>query len=319
MTSNIQKKIAKKIKQYSTIVIARHTGPDPDAICSQLALRDSIKLTYPTKNVYAVGIGVSKFKKYGQLDKIDNKTIKNALLITLDVPNFCRIDGIEDLNPKEILKIDHHPFEEEFGPLEWVDDTSSSTCQLVADLIMNTNLKLTEQIANNLFIGMVSDSDRFLLAYTTEQTFKIVTMLMTRSKMNISAQYEKLYERPMNEVRFHGYIANNLTLTENGFAYVKITSDILKEYGVDSSSPSNMINDFNYIKEVIVWAFATYDEKNDIYKVNIRSRGPIINEIASKYNGGGHKFASGVRTKEEESIDNLLKDLDAACKEYKGI
>lgn len=319
MIANVTKKIAKKIKQYDTIMIARHTGPDPDAICSQIALRDSIKETYPAKKVYAVGIGVSKFKKYGLLDKVDNKNIKNSLLITLDVPNYCRVDGIEDLEPKEIIKIDHHPFEEEFGPLEWVDDTSSSTCQLIASLIMNTNLKLTEQIANNLFIGMVSDSDRFLLPYTTKETFKIATMLMERSKINICKQYEKLHERPINEVRFHGFIGKSLNVTENGFAYIKITAETLKEYGVDAASPSNMINDFNYIKDVIVWAFVTYDEKNDIFKVNIRSRGPVINEIASKYHGGGHKFASGVRTKKEEEIDNLLKDLDAVCEKYKSI
>lgn len=319
MTSNIIKKIAKKIKQYDTIVIARHTGPDPDAICSQIALRDSIKETYPTKKVHAVGVGVSKFKKYGTLDKTDNKNIQKALLITLDVPNYCRVDGVEDLKPKEIIKIDHHPFEEEFGPLEWVDDTSSSTCQLIANLIMDSNLKLTESIANNLFIGMVSDSDRFLLSYTTTETFKTVTRLMERSRINIKEQYEKLYERPINEVRFHGYIGEHLNITENGFAYIKITADTLKEYGVDAASPSNMINDFNYIKDVIVWAFVTYDEKNDIYKVNIRSRGPIINEVASKYHGGGHKFASGVRTKDSNEINELLTDLDAVCKEYKGI
>lgn len=319
MTSNIIKKIAKKIKQYDTIVIARHTGPDPDAICSQLALRDSIKETYGAKKVYAVGVGVSKFKKYGNLDKVDTKSLKNALLITLDVPNYCRIDGIEDLKPKEIIKIDHHPFEEEFGPLEWVDDTASSTCQLIAELIMKSNLKLTENVGNNLFIGMVSDSDRFLLSYTTLQTFKIVTNLMERTKINIMKQYEKLYERPINEVRFHGYISEKLKITENGLAYVQISSEIIKEYGVDAATPSNMINDFNYIKDVIVWTFITYDEKNEIYKVNIRSRGPIINELTSKYNGGGHKFASGVRTKEKEDIDNLIKDLDASCKEYKGI
>ena len=78
-----------------------------------------------------------------------------------------------------------------------------------------------------------------------------------------------------------------------------------------------MINDFNFIKEVIAWIFITFDERNKIYKVNIRSRGPIINDIASKYGGGGHKFACGVRTEKEEDINNLIKDLDEACKEYK--
>ena len=79
LKKEIIKKIAKKIKQYDTIIIARHVGPDPDAVCSQIALRDSILSTYPTKKVYAVGVGVSKFKKYGTLDKPDNKTLKNVL------------------------------------------------------------------------------------------------------------------------------------------------------------------------------------------------------------------------------------------------
>lgn len=313
----IIKKIAKKIKQYETIIIARHVGPDPDAVCSQIALRDSIRLTYPNKKVYAVGVGVSKFKKYGNLDKLDNKNIQNALLITLDVPNFHRVDGIEELKPKEIIKIDHHPFEEIFDQLEWIDDTSCSTCQMVAELILNTNLKLNENIASNLFMGIVSDSDRFLLAYTTLNTFKIVSSLIERSKINFIPLYEKLYERPLNEVKFHGYLSNQITVTKNGFAYVKISNDTIKEYGVDTSTASSMINDFNYIKDVLVWMFITHDEKNNMYKVNIRSRGPIINEITSKYHGGGHKFASGLKTESESDIKLLMEDLDNSCKEYK--
>ena len=46
--------IISKIKEFDSIVIARHVGVDPDALCSQLALRDSIKLTYPEKNVIAI-------------------------------------------------------------------------------------------------------------------------------------------------------------------------------------------------------------------------------------------------------------------------
>ncbi len=318
LKKEIIKKIAKKIKQYDTIVLARHVGPDPDAICSQVALRDAIRLTYPAKKVYAVGVGVSKFKKYGILDKIENKNLKNVLLITLDVPNYCRIDGIEDLKIQEIIKIDHHPYEETFGPLEWIDDNASSTCQLIAELILNSNLKLDENIASNLYLGIVSDSDRFLLPYTTLETFKIVTTLLERSKIDFIKLYEKLYERPINEIQFHGYLSSHLTKTDNGLAYVKISSEIIKEYNVDASTASNMINDFNFISDVLVWTFITYDEKNKIYKINIRSRGPIINEIASKYNGGGHKFASGVRISNIEEIDYLIKDLDLSCKEYLG-
>lgn len=45
----LEKSIYKAISKYDNIVVARHIGPDPDAVCSQLALRDSIRLTFPKK------------------------------------------------------------------------------------------------------------------------------------------------------------------------------------------------------------------------------------------------------------------------------
>lgn len=317
MALDICKQIYKKIKKYNTIVVARHVGPDPDAIASQIALRDTIQLNFPNKKVVAVGAYVSKFKYFGSIDKVDLDKYSDALLIILDVPTLDRVDGIEGLSYKEVIKIDHHPCDALVATLEIVDDTASSACQLVAEFIFRTNLKINKNIASNLFLGIVSDSDRFLLSYTSAKTFHIVSKLIDQYELNFEPLYNNLYERPINEIRFHGYLAQHLNLTENGLAYVKITPEILKEYDVDNGTPSNMINDFNYIKEVLVWIFVTYDEKNTIFKVNIRSRGPIINEIAAKYNGGGHKFASGARCKTEKEIDLLLKDLDKACKEYK--
>lgn len=312
------KRIIKKIKQYDIIVIARHTSPDPDAIASQTALRDAIKLTYPKKKVYAVGTSVAKFKYYGALDKIDETTFnEDSLLIALDVPNVSRIDGVDKSAFTEMFKIDHHPSDEVFGECDWIDETSSSTCQLIMELILNSNLKIDRKIAENLFLGVVSDSDRFLISYTTPKTFRLVSELLEKSGIDFVSLYPYLYERPYAEIKFHGYLSSNLVITDNGFAYIMITPEILKEYNVDAATPSNMINDFSNIKDVYAWTFVTYDEKNDIYKVNIRSKGPIINETAAMYGGGGHKFASGVRTHNKEDVDKLLKALDEDCKKYK--
>lgn len=315
MINPVIKKIYKKIKKYNTIVIARHIGPDPDAVCSQIALRDTIKATFPSKNVYAVGMSVSRFKSFGTLDKINEEELDNPLLIVLDVPNISRIDGITFSRYKEVIKIDHHPYEDKMGDTELVDTTSCSVAQLIGELVLNTRLKLTKEAAENIFLGIVSDSDRFLLQYTTAKTFKIVNQIIEKTNLDFTNLYVRLYERPLNEIRFQGYLAQNLITTENGFAYIKITTDDIKNFGVDSSTASNMINNFNYIKEIKVWTFITYDQKSTMYKVNIRSRNVVINDIAAKYHGGGHKFASGVRTTNEADIDNLIKDLDERCRE----
>ena len=317
INNSIEKKVYKKIKEYKKIVVARHVGPDPDAIASTTALRDSIRLTFPEKEVVAVGLGVSKFKYYGILDKIDPEEFKDCLLIVLDVPNISRVDGIDGLEYKEIMKIDHHPAEDIKGPVDWTNEKACSTCQMIAELILKTPLKLDTKIAGNLYLGIVSDSDRFLLPYTTKETFKVVYDLIRTSKIEFTSLYNYLYDRSLDEVRFQGYLATNMKVTENGLGYLVIPSDIIKEYHVDLATPANLINSFNFIREVSVWTFITEDVKNKVYKVSIRSHGPIINEVASHYHGGGHKYASGARITSEEEIEAFIKDLDCLCEEYK--
>ncbi len=311
------KKIYRKIKKYDEIVIARHIGPDPDAVASQIALRDSIKLTFPDKKVITIGAGVARFKYLGNLDKMTANTFSNPLLIVLDLPNTSRLDGVTKEQFKEIIKIDHHPFEEQTGKVEWIDETASSTSQMITELILNTNLKINQKIAENLFVGIVSDSERFLFSYTSSKTFYLVHKLLELFPLDMEKLYGLLYERPLSELKFQGFIAENLNVTENGLGSLNIKPEDVKKYGVDYATPSNLINSFNYIKEMLVWAFITYDPTSELYRVSIRSRGPAINEIANKYNGGGHKMASGCRIKDEADVEKLLVELDAECKTYK--
>ena len=315
MLNSVYKQILKKIKEYDTIVIARHVGPDPDAIGSTIALREIIKYNFPNKKVYAVGVGVSRFKYFGLLDKIDESKIENALLMILDVPKFDRVDSAYRPKYSYSIKIDHHPCDESVCEIDWVDETASSTCQMIAEFVYKTKLKMTKEIAEKLYMGIVSDSDRFLLSYTTPKTLELSSKLLEDYNFELMPLYSNLYERPINERLFEAHILKNMTISENGFGYFKVTNEIIKEFEVDSGTASNLINNFNFIKELKVWAFSSYDEKSEIYKINIRSRNIVINEVAQQFNGGGHKFASGARIKTEEEVNELFAALDELCKE----
>lgn len=234
----------------------------------------------------------------------------------LDVPNFIRVDGIDDLEYKAILKIDHHPKEDIVGDVDWTDDTMSSTCEMIGELIMNTPLNMDQKIAENLYTGMVFDSDRFLLSNTSARTLKTAYDIVSGSQIDFTSLYDNLYERSIEEEKFRAYLINNIKISENGFGYIYVPDEDLKKFKVENTSVSNQVNNFNFIKEIICWMFVVYDERNNIYKANIRSRGPIINECAAKYNGGGHKFASGCRSKDYKTMEALAKDLDNVCKKY---
>lgn len=314
--NNSFKAVAKMIKKYNNIVIARHIGADPDALGSQLALREMIKNMYPNKKVLAIGNPSSRFKFMGTLDKCDDIT-EPTLLIVLDTPDIKRIDGAILDDYDYVIKIDHHPVVDDFANLSIVMEDASSTAQILLELFFANRFKITESIARLLYLGVVSDTDRFLHDYTSVKTFALVTKLLEETNIDFTSLYAPLYMRPLAEIRFQGYIYQNMEITENGLAYIKITDDLLKEYGVDSASAGNMINDLKFVNEIITWAFFTEDKKSNLIRVNIRSRGPYINEIASKYNGGGHKYASGARLTSPKQIDDLIEDLDQAVLKYK--
>ena len=312
---NIYKQIYKKIKKANTIIIARHVGPDPDALGSTLGLKQVIIDNFPDKKVYVIGSPAAKFRYIGELDKLP-ENFDDALLIVTDTPDHKRVDGLDPRRIKNSIKIDHHPYVETMCELEWIDDKASSASQMVLELAFNTNLKVTKEAGEKLYIGLVADTNRFMFSYSNSKTFAIVSRLLKETNIDITEIYNKLYLRPYKEIKFQGYMAEHYQITSNKVGYLVVHDETLKAYNVDAATPGNMINSFNHINEMLVWVTATEDKDLGSYRVSIRSRGPIINEVAANHGGGGHIYASGTRLKTEEEIMSLVQDLDEVSKEY---
>lgn len=312
------KKIFKLIKSYDNIVIARHVGVDPDAMASQIALRDSIRKTFPEKHVYAIGNGTVKFNFIGHLDRGMNfDKMDKILLIVLDTPDKRRVDMEELSHYEASIKIDHHPFIEKFCDEELINDQKSSASEMVYDLLRNTKLIIDKKIAESIYAGMVADTNRFLFNNSTSETFKVVSEMLDLYNIDITKVYQNLYSRPMSDIRLFGYMSSNMVITDNGVGYIKVKDEVLKEFGVDAATCGNLINDFNNIEDFFVWITATEDVKNNHIRVSMRSRGPVINKVAESYNGGGHAMASGAKVKSFEEVDSLIEDLDKLCKNYR--
>lgn len=304
------------IKKYDTIVIARHVGADPDALGSTLGLKEIILNTFPRKKVYTIGTPASRHKYIGSLDEFHEDMYNKSLLIVLDTPDRKRIDGVNPNRFEYVIKIDHHPFIEKYADIELVDDTSSSASQLIMELVFNTKLKFNKSAAEKLYIGLVGDTNRFLYYYTTSKTFDLVSRLIKETKIDFTSLYENMYLKSLKELRFQGYVVSNITVTKNGLGYIKIDQSILDEYDIDVATATNVVNGITYINEIYAWVVFAYDKINDYIRVSVRSRGPIINEVASHFNGGGHIYASGARIPNFEVADEFIKELDNTCYNY---
>lgn len=310
------KDIYKLIKKYDSIVIARHVGGDIDALGSQIGLKEIIKESFPEKKVYAIGAYSSRFKFVGSLDKEDEIDFDNSLLIVLDTPKVSRID-IEDLSKyKTRIKIDHHPFEEKFCDIELINEEKSSACEMIIDLCLNTKLKMNKSAAEKIYMGIVSDTNRFMYPSSSSETMSLASKLISDYGVNPPELYEKMYLRSIDEIRFIGFIFQNIKVTKNGVGYIKITDEIQKEFGMDAASTGNMIGELSYVNELLAWITFSEDKKQNMVRVSIRSRGPVINTLAMQYNGGGHKLASGIRLPNFDLSDEIVERLDGVCEEY---
>lgn len=194
---------------------------------------DIIKTTYPNKNVYVCGDFssdlVDKYTVDIDYSKVDYSN--DVLAIILDTANRERIDDDSYLKCKEIIKIDHHVVVDSYGDINYEDSSASSASQLVARLYKdNDALKIYEDGAAALYLGIVGDTSRFLYRNTDERTFDVCIALL-KTGIDIVEIYNRIYLRSASELEVNKFILNNYQV-EGGVAYYILTNDDLKKLNI---------------------------------------------------------------------------------------
>ncbi|MGA9227279.1 MAG: bifunctional oligoribonuclease/PAP phosphatase NrnA [Mesobacillus sp.] len=307
--------ILEAIENYDTIIIHRHVRPDPDAYGSQGGLAEVLKASYPGKNIYTVGKEETSLNYLRRLDSIPDETFKGALVIVCDTANAERICDDRYRLGEQLIKIDHHPNEDPYGDLQWVDTTSSSTSEMIYEFYLSfkeQGLKMSDEAARLLYAGIVGDTGRFLYPSTTNKTFAYAGELI-HYNFSRTELYDRMYELAPNVVKLNGYILQNFELLENGAAKVVMKQELLEQYSVKPSEASLLVSELGNVAGIKAWVF--FIEEQDQIRVRLRSKGPVINGIARKYNGGGHPLAAGASIYSWDDVENVLNDLIEVCKQ----
>ena len=311
----LQQEILKKIEEYETIIIHRHVIPDGDAYGSTFGLAEIIRESFENKKVYVVGEETAYLNYIGYTDQIDDSVYEGALVFILDVSNAARISDERWQKGAFKIKIDHHPFTEVYADIEWVDTSYSSTCEMITHLLVEYNLKTNQKGARALYNGIVSDTGRFLFRGVNEQTLRYGARLLSYG-FDMIELYDNMYTQTKEQARFKGYAVLNFEETANGVGYLKLTDKQLKELNISENSASSQVNTLANIEGIKIWAFFVEAEGEQDIRVNLRSSGAAVNEVAKKYGGGGHVQAAGARVSDWETIDAMISDLDELAKNY---
>jgi bifunctional oligoribonuclease and PAP phosphatase NrnA len=310
----MKQKILDTIKQYDTIILHRHVRPDPDAYGSQGGLAAILKESFPEKNIYAVGQEEPTLHYMRRLDSIENDVYKGALVIVCDTANEERICDRRYSLGEMLIKIDHHPNEDPYGDMLWVDTSASSCSEMIYEFYLfgkDQGLKMNDEAGRLLFAGIVGDTGRFLYPSTTEKTFAYAGELI-HYNFSRTELFDRMYELDANIIKLNGYILQNFELQENGVGSVILTKDLLKEYNARPAEASLLVSTLGDVRGIKAWVF--FIEEDDQIRVRLRSKGPVINGIARMFNGGGHPLASGASIHSWDEMDAVLKELHAVCK-----
>ncbi|MGL5820781.1 MAG: DHH family phosphoesterase [Sarcina sp.] len=313
-SNEIVNEIIGKIKEYDKIVIFRHVFPDPDSYGAQVGLKSIIENTFPDKEVYIVGENNKKLSYIGTMDSMTQNIFNDTLAIILDVSNKERIDNQEFKNAGFIIKIDHHePFSEKFENLTWVDTNYKSCSEMILDLYLDNreSLKICDLGIKALYTGIVGDTGRFLYLENPTNLFK----KLSEVEFNFNAKdiYMQMYKRSKTELKYLGYIYENFKETENGVAYVMIPNEIVKRFNFKAIDAARRVNALADTEGVRNWLFFAENEEGKILS-EFRSNGPIVNEIAFKFGGGGHALAAGATLDNWDLVKQIIKEFDLNCK-----
>ena len=129
--------------------------------------------------------------------------------------------------------------------------------------------------------------------------------------------YANLYMKDFNALQFQAYMLGRIKRTENGVAYLHVTRAMQEKFALSFEQACASVSYMDSIKNSLIWiAFIEADDGN--IRVRLRSRFVTVNQIAEKYNGGGHDCASGATVKSRAEMRKLIADADARLSDYKA-
>lgn len=314
------------LSSHSKYIITSHVNPDPDAIGSEIAVAGILKQL--GKEFYIVNTSITPYNN-AFLDS-DNyieyfDEVKHAPLfdtcdaaIFLDLNHLDRTVRMEGQFRKfkgDLICIDHHTNPEYFSTLNFIDESKSSTGEILFDLIESTDkLKFNNKIATAIYAAIMTDTGSFRFSKTNANLHRKVAALL---EYDLSSEeiYDKIYSQfDFGRIKLLGECLHAISITESGkVSYMIVTQDSVKRSGGIESDVDGFVNFALTTKGVKVGIL--FFELEDGIKISFRSKDSIpVNKLAAEFGGGGHINASGTRLFDEQLEDIVPKVLQSAEK-----
>ncbi len=309
--------LQKALEQSNDIIIFSHINPDGDTLGSMIGLSKIIELNY-NKKAQSIIIGKTP-DTYSFVSAIDecisnsdvNKERKYDLAIAVDVAAKDRMCDMQDIffNAKNSVNIDHHVTNNGYGNINIVEGHASSAGEVVYGLVKSLNWKINKEIAELLYIAILTDTGGFRFENTSSKVFNYAAELLEYG-VNPTEIYRKCYEsKPKSMALLNAYAIKNAVFKENDkIAYTIITKEDMKNFNAKSDYTEGISEALRQINTTEV-AILLKEIENQATKVSLRSKKIDVSKIAEVFGGGGHHYAAGctIQKPPKIAVDKLLE------------
>lgn len=324
-TSTAREQVISELRVGEKFLVTTHENPDGDALGSLLAMHETLLLMGKDSVMFmsAADSPLPYEYRHLPLDDVTHELPPDAderTLVFLDCGNIDRMP-VEFLQREDahILNIDHHHDNTQFGMTNLVVDDASCTAEIVHGLTKDLGVEITPNIAEALYIGLVTDTGRFQYENTTSAAHRMAAELVERG-VDAHLVFRRLYEGiPLEKLKLLARVLSRVETFDDGRLTVSyIDREDYEATGADESFSEGIVDHIRALEGTTVAALIRRqlkDGREDMLKVSLRAAdGSVdVSAIARKEGGGGHRQAAGFSTEKSsgEVVEFLRAELAA--------
>jgi bifunctional oligoribonuclease and PAP phosphatase NrnA len=306
------------------VAVVGHARPDGDCIGSQVPLCRLLRArgidaicvnSDPVPRRLAFLVGDTPFYQ------LPHPEAEGRVAVFVDCADPVR-PGLQvgALYPSIFLNIDHHVSNTDYAERNLVEADSSATAEILAGLMLDNDLPIDRLSAQNLYVGIATDTGQFRFPSTTARVFEIVSRLLALGAHPAAASAE-LYERESSA---------KLALLQRFLASLKLEGDgricvgllpqsVFDETGATSEDTEGLVDYARSVDGVQVGVLI--EERAGSIKGSLRAKEPSVrvDRVAAQFGGGGHAAAAGLNAK-GATLDSFYPQLvEAICRQLDAV
>jgi phosphoesterase RecJ-like protein len=319
-----QEQVVTELRAADKLLLTTHENPDGDALGSLLAMHDILTqlgkdaVMYMSPDEFPLPWEYRWLPLDEGLVMTPPDDIAERTIVFLDCGNidrmpvdFLQADGLH------VLNIDHHHDNTRFGTVNLVDSIASSTAEMVWRIAKELDVELTPKVADALYVGLVTDTGRFMYENTTPAAHQMAAELI-EAGVNPHWVYRQLYEElPFRRLQLLQRALASVERHDDGVITIAhLTKGDYEETGALETDSEGIVDNLRAVEDTRVAVLVREllaDDREGMRKVSLRATdGSVdVSRLARGFGGGGHPQAAGFSTAVpyRELVDRLREQV----------